>query len=329
MRIVHVTRSDVFAGTERYVAEVCRELALRGHDVSLVGGEPLRTAREAGAHVLWLPGATTAEATRSLASVGRADIVHAHLTAAEVAAVVTRRRHRGRVIATRHIAGPRGTGCKRFLAPLIARGIDVEIAISRTVDAALERPADIVILNGVQRQEADYDPGLRTVLVLQRLEPEKRTELALEAWRMSGLASKGWTLQVAGDGSQRALLIRQAHDLDAVELLGHVEAVEPLLRNAGIVLATADHEPLGLSVLEAMAMARPVLASRGGGHLETLPPDAPSFPVGNANLAAKALLALAQDAQGRLALGRALQLRQRECFSLDAHVEQLLAVYRS
>lgn len=327
MRILHVTRSDAFAGTERYAAEVCRELADLDHDVTLVGGEPHRMSREAGPRVRWLPGSSTATAARSILTVGRADVVHAHLTAAEVAAVATRWRHRGLVVATRHIAADRGAGRKRLLAPLVERGIDIEIAISLTVDNALRKRADEVLHNGVRSQDSTYDPSSRTVLVLQRLEPQKRTHVAIEAWRMSGLAQQGWNMQIAGEGSERAALMSQAAGLEGIEFLGHVDDVAPLLRAAGIVMAPAEGEGLGLTVLEAMAWARPVLAARSGGHLETLPSSAPMFAAGDPRDAATHLRALAADAERRRELATVLQDRQRTGFTLERHVCRLVELY--
>src|SRR4051812_8843820 len=39
MRIAHVVVTNNFAGVERYVSSVAIELALRGHEVAVVGGD--------------------------------------------------------------------------------------------------------------------------------------------------------------------------------------------------------------------------------------------------------------------------------------------------
>ncbi len=65
LRITEVVTTDVFAGTERYVADVARELGRRGHDVVVVGGDPAPMIRTTGPDVRWLPGASTRAAVRT------------------------------------------------------------------------------------------------------------------------------------------------------------------------------------------------------------------------------------------------------------------------
>lgn len=87
------------------------------------------------------------------------------------------------------------------------------------------------------------------------------------------LSAVGWNLTLVGDGSQRAHLqeLIQHEQIEGVCWAGHVADVRPYLAQAGLLLAPAPGEPLGLSVLEAMAAGVPVVASLAGGHLETLP----------------------------------------------------------
>lgn len=329
MRVTHVVATDAFAGTERYVCDVARRQAERGHDVLVLGGDRRRMSVGLGG-VQWRSASTAAQATARLAAGGRRDVVHAHLTYAELAAVLTRKVHRADVVATRHIASPRGkTRPGSLLAPVIARGIDLEIAISRHVAAAMERPPDAVLHDGVARSDVPFDLNSRTVLVLQRLEAEKDTATALRAWLASGLGAAGWQLAVAGDGAERQSLERLATDLPRVRFLGHVADVPALLSHTAVLLAPARHEPLGLSVLEAMATGIPVVAAAGGGHLETLAPDWPYlFAPGDAAAAGDALRRLSED-DARLQASRAVRTRQADSFDVEDHVDALLHLYAS
>ena len=97
--------------------------------------------------------------------------------------------------------------------------------------------------------------------------------MAIEGFVASGLADEGWTLDIAGEGSQRTHLERLAADRGAgaaVRFLGFRMDVDELMAAAGIFLAPRPTEALGLSVLEAMAAGLPVVAAAAGGHLETV-----------------------------------------------------------
>jgi glycosyltransferase involved in cell wall biosynthesis len=169
-------------------------------------------------------------------------------------------------------------------------------------------------------------------LVAQRLEPEKHTRDALEAWRASGLASDGWILRIAGDGSERGALEREAIDREllAVEFLGHRADLPDLRRVSGILLATAAREPFGLSVAEAMAAGMPVVAAGSGGHLETVGAARPDlvYVPGDPHAAARTLRTLADDLEARRSAGHDLRAFQQRELNLDRHVDALVELYR-
>jgi len=330
--VVHVVTTANFAGVERYVSEVARETSYRGWRVAVVGGHPKHMPLALGGAALWLPGASAAQALRSLRRLGRRDLCHAHMTVAEAVAVAARPVHRGPVVATRHFAAHRGTRrTGRLLAPWIARGLQHEIAVSEFVASQLERRPDAVLLNGVPLSPCLWSSSNRNVLVLQRLEPEKDTLTALRAWKASGLGEEGWRLRVAGEGSERAALEAWAESegIASVTFAGWVWDVAGEFSSTGVLLAPAPAEPCGLAVIEAMAAGVPVVASAAGGHLETvgqLLPDVPLFAPGDVSGAAGALRSLLADSRrARLSEeGRHLITLQ---FTVARHVESLVAEY--
>lgn len=330
MRLTHVVVTDAFAGTERYVAEVARRLAQRGHDVLVAGGDPA-SMPGAVAPAAWQPAPDLRTASAVLARVGRPDVVHAHLTTAETAAFLAFPRHRAPVVSTRHIAARRGSSAPaKAFSRVLNRFLRLQIAISEHVGASMERPPDVVLWNGVPSSDAGYDETSRIVLVVQRLEPEKDAETALRAWAASGLGGQGWELHLAGDGSQRVALQRLVADLHlrGVRFLNAVDDVPDRLAASALVLASSQQEGLGLAVLEAMAAGRPVVATAVGGHLETLPAEYPGFfPVGDAVRAGQLLLELADDPSWRRRLGEELRARQRASFDVEGHVDRLVHLY--
>ena len=281
--------------------------------------------------VPWWPAATTLGAARKLWRQGKVDIVHAHMTAAESAALPNRLRNGGRLVVTRHFGQRRGlTALGGLAARVINKMPHTEVAISRYVQSTIGVPSKVVH-HGIDDAPAVDPSRSKVVLVIQRLEVEKRTSIALRAWRLAGLASDGWQLIVAGDGTDRAALesLARAEGIaSSVRFLGHVWDVDGLRGDAAIQVASPPSEHFGLSVLEAMARGLPVVACDGGAHRELVGESYPMlFPLGDVAAAAACLQSLAINPSMRSSLGRELRRRQQEHFSLRAHGEALEAVY--
>ena len=335
--VVHVIRSDGFAGVEKHVARLASAQAVDGWRVAVIGGGGVPMHQEwGGSRVPHREAVTLLDTVRRLDEFRGVDLVHAHMTAAETAAVLSPRMRHVPLVVTRHFAAPRGgSALGRLVAPLIRRRLSAQIAISDYVARSIDG-ASTVIYPGVP-SAPDLLPGAQrepTVLVAQRLEPEKRTEDAVRAFAASGLAAGGWQLAIAGSGSQAPALRRLADALgvsQATRFLGHRSDVPELMASASMLLATCDVEGLGLSLLEAMALGLPVVASSAGAHLETVGgvDGAALYPPGDAEAAGALLAALAASADQRRVYGRGLQQAQRARFSIAAQAEQTEALYRS
>ena len=101
-----------------------------------------------------------------------------------------------------------------------------------------------------------------TYLVVSRLVPYKRVELAVEAFR----ALPHLRLQVVGDGSELKRVRRAAKGLENVSLRPPVSQAElvVLMQDARAVLFTAE-EDFGITTVEAQACGTPVIAYGRGG----------------------------------------------------------------
>ncbi|PRZ06401.1 glycosyltransferase involved in cell wall biosynthesis [Isoptericola sp. CG 20/1183] len=340
MRIVHAVRSDGFAGVERHVSRLAAAQAAAGHDVRVVGGATERMAAAvADPSVRLVPAATTADVVRALRAATDADVVHTHMTAAEVAAALAAwTTLPGRfppVVATRHFARPRGSGPLGGLAAALARRtVRAQLSISEYVAAHVDGASTVVPPGIPGRPDGPVAAQrLPVVLMAQRLEPEKRADVGLEAFASSGLAAGGWQLLVAGDGSRRPALEEQAHRLGlsgSVTFLGERADVDALMSQAALFLAPCPVEGLGLSVLEAMADGLPVVAAGAGGHVELLEGLDPlaCYPPQDPTLAGKHLAELAASPERRDAYGRAARQRQHRHFSPAAQASATEAVYR-
>lgn len=334
LSIVHVISSPAFAGVERHVALLAAGQARAGHRVAVIGGEAdAMQAALSPDGVAHREAATVVEAMRALTAFRHSQVVHAHMTAAEVAAAVVRPAGRA-LVATRHFARRRGSSRSgRLVAPAIARRVDAQIAISAYVAGAIDGPSTVVHPGVAEAPLIPPDQRGRTVLVAQRLEAEKRTEDAITIFAGAGLADRGWRLAIAGDGAHRGRLERLAADrgvASATDFLGYRTDVPDLMRTAGLLLAPCDVEGLGLTVLEAMASGLPVVACGAGGHLETAGAAADAALYARGDLAAGALRlrSLALDEAGRHTYGEQLREVQRTRFTVQSQVAGTDAVYR-
>ena len=335
LRIVHAIRSDAFAGVEQFVLRLALRQAREGHSVHVIGGAPDRMREPLQESAIgFSPAATTAQTSRAIRAVSAgADIVNTHMTAADVAAVVALAGARPRpvLVSTRHFTSPRGTGSGIPFDALIGGRIDAEISISRAVASSIGRPSTVVH-TGVENVDDPESARRSALLMAQRLESEKRTDLGIRAFAASRLSDSGWSLEIAGDGAERPRLEALAGQLGVeVRFLGFRSDVPALMANAGMLLAPCTVEGLGLTVIEAMASALPVVAADAGGHTEILEGlDARAlYAPEDPDAAARSLRSLADDAPGRAALGAAARARQRRDFSIQSQAAGTEAVYRA
>lgn len=337
MRIVHAVRSDGFAGVERHIALLAAAQHDAGHQVAVIGGDPVAMVSAIGHQgVPHAPAATVAEVVGAINHWAHCDVLNVHMTAAELAANMAFRSWGVPVVSTRHFAGRRGAGrAVKIMIPLATHVIRAQIAVSQHVAERIEGCSTVVHPGVPSRPDSPRaEARERVVLIAQRLEPEKRTDLAVSAFAASGLAALGWRLDVAGDGTQRNALESQVSDLDiksAVRFLGHRSDVDALMTQASLMLAPCPNEGLGLTVLEAMASGLPVIAAAGGGHLETVGAVAGAalYPPENVESAGNLLAELAIDTARQDEYSRALQQSQRKQFTVEAQQCATDLVYRS
>jgi len=173
---------------------------------------------------------------------------------------------------------------------LYERHLDAIIAPSRFVrDRLVEggfSPARVIVLpNAISI--ADYEPRPEPgdyLLFVGRLSYEKGLPTLVAAARQN----TDVPLWIVGDGPLRGELERQAADLPNVRFLGSQPLAEVrrlLAKCRALVLSSGVPENCPLSVLEAFATAKPVIATRVGGVPElfepepagvTVPPDDPA-----------------------------------------------------
>lgn len=207
--------------------------------------------------------------------------------------------------------------------------VDLFIAPSRFLAESVAHrfPAGriAVLYNGVEVPQSDgADEGY--ILYLGRLSQEKGIETLLKAHAQAGAP---WPLKIAGTGPLYETLVR---GFPSAEFLGHLtgDDLRQTLGRAAIVAVPSEwYENCPMSVLEAMAQGKPVVASRIGGIPELVADGETGLLFGPGNVAELigCLTQLMSDPALRRRMGNAARKRVEENFSLARHNAGLMGLY--
>ena len=129
------------------------------------------------------------------------------------------------------------------------------------------------------------------MLFVGRLTKRKGLHVALEA--LSGVKGPGWTLDVVGDGPQRSELEGRAVALgieDRVRFHGFRDDVADWMARADCLLFPSFDEGMPLTLMQAIRVGLPVLASRIDPVAELVEDESRLIPPGNAVAWKEALL---------------------------------------
>ena len=136
---------------------------------------------------------------------------------------------------------------------------------------------------------------------------------------------------ILGEGELRETLERQIKHLNLekhVLLVGFRPDALAYLKAFDIFVMSSIMEGLGTSVLDAMACARPVVATRAGGIPEVVTPaSATLVPPKDDRALAREIVALLNDAPRRARMGDAGRAHVRAHFSAERMVRETLDVY--
>jgi L-malate glycosyltransferase len=231
---------------------------------------------------------------------------------------------------------------------LVSRAVSRVVAVSRPVAAALRRRGTsrkrlVVIPNGLIASRVDtpvtsaetaewrsrigWEPSRRTLGIISRRKDQDVVVRAL------GRVTTPVRLALVGlepDGRLNRLLA-QVPSRHAVILLPFTSNVRPLYELLDLVLLPSRIEGLSQSLLEAMALGRPVVASAAGGNLDLIEDGV------NGRLAPpRKSAAWAEIIEGMLTrpeisrrLGEAARHTAREVYSLERTVERTAQLYCS
>ncbi len=349
LRVCHVSLTLKTGGLERLLADIARH-----HDAAHCRPEFLALTdvgrfadviRDAGCRVHTLSPAGRFGQMRQMVRLfhaGRFDVVHTHNTYPHIyGSIAARLAHVPVVVNTRH--GQRaGHGWKsrtqfRWASRLVDRIIAVsDDAAQLCVNADGVSPSKVMrVWNGIDVEDFQFTgPGTAPVAIsVARLSAEKDFPTLLRAMSIAVRDVPDLVLKLVGDGPERTHLEHLTRKLNLtrqVEFLGDRSDVPALLAGAGFFVTASLTEGISLTLLEAMAVGLPVIATSVGGNSEIV--DAPRtgqlVPPGDAAGLAAAMVAMCRQPEHWQAIGRAGRERVEEHFEVRRMVSDYERLYR-
>jgi glycosyltransferase involved in cell wall biosynthesis len=361
MRILQVCSARTLGGGERHVAALANALSQRGHEVyvALAPSSPLITELsnipEQNIVTIRMRNAFDVPSALKLARFvreNRIEIVHAHLARDYPLASLSVRRF-AQLIITRHVLFSLNRLHKLTLAR-VARVIAVSRAVAQKLQA--QRICDDrkiqVISNGIDlkrfeeplsettRQTVLDKLSVRRLLLVGTvgsLLPNKGHEDFIRAAAIIQRQRDDVDFVIVGDDEKRnrnygAFLERLIVELglkDRVHLVNWTDDLSQFYRALDVYVSTSHSEAFGLSIVEAMASGRSVVATATEGAKEIIEDDRTGLlvPIGDAEKTAEAILNLLDNANERLRLGANARDDAGRRFGLERMVEAVEQIY--
>jgi glycosyltransferase involved in cell wall biosynthesis len=363
-RVVHVAESAGWAGGERYLLALATELDRKRFELAVVvpGPGPLverlhaldvETARVpldarlvSPAAFLGLVRALERLRPAIVQSHGARSNVYTRLAARYAGVPV--------VLSTVHnslfdydVPGWRRTLyvlAERLTSPLADRIVAVSAAIARDLVEryGIAAARTLVVRNGIDawafrparepaavRADLGVAAGRRLVVMAGRMTPQKGWDVLLEAAARLAAARSDLAWVLVGDGPLRPALTRRAAELAvAAHFTGACADMADVLGCADVVVLASRSEGLPFTLLEAMALGKPVVATRVGGVPEVVEEGRSGRLVPREDPAALATaIADVLEAPDAAAMGARGRARVEAEFTLDGMVRALEGVY--
>lgn len=237
---------------------------------------------------------------------------------------------------------------RRLAAKVLARMTNALTAVSASLAREAARFCGVrvdrfqVIHNGVDCDHFQIGPPGKSAAPSRRrgpvttwcasvgsLTPAKDPEVLLKAVRR---LPPDIGVMWIGDGVLSRKMQRAAHKLriaDRVRWVGYRPDVKPWIQQADIIVSSSRSEALPLSLLEAMSMGKPVVATHVGGVPEVITNgyDGMTVPPENPTALAVAIRSLASDPKRRTLFGQRARQRITTSFSLETMADRYEALY--
>lgn len=361
LRIILFTVGELFGGVERHVLSLCTDLKRREMSPLLVllnDGELAGKARRARLETVvlaksWIYDPQPYRELKEVIAEIDPRVLHVHGYQASVYAALAGCHRQCAIVATCH--GRIEGSWKEPLSNLKSKAYEVmELAavqrmraticyVTRDLQARfaarhgnLERNViyngiDDPVMHGFERP-VEYRSDCLNLACVGRLSEIKGLEFAIRSMAHPDMP-KNARLSIIGTGPLAAQLEAEAARLDVghrVQFLGFRDNIMDYIGSCDALLMPSLYEGLPYTLLEAMALGIPVVASRVGGLAEVLVDrkTAVLIPPGNAGEIAAAIRWITEHPRAAREIGASAQMDQRMRFSLERMSSSYLSVYR-
>jgi sugar transferase (PEP-CTERM/EpsH1 system associated) len=348
IRVCHVSLTLKTGGLERILADLsrhhdrdrCQAEFLAIHEVGRFADE----IRSVGATVRQLKSGGRWSQIQQMVRLFRSrkfDVVHTHNTYPHIyASIAARLAGVPVVVNTRH--GQRaGHGWKsrtqfRWVSHLVDRIIAVsDDAMKLCIEADGIPGAKVLrVWNGIDLSDFIYRGPAKnfTAISVARLSHEKDFGTLIAAVHKVVSAVPEFKLQIVGDGPERQKLESQARELGLgphVEFLGERTDIPSLLAGAAFFVTSSLTEGISLTLLEAMAVGLPIVATSVGGNPEIVVANETGLlvPAQDVDKLADAMISMSQSAEVRTQMGRAGCNRVAEHFDVQRMARDYEQIY--
>jgi glycosyltransferase involved in cell wall biosynthesis len=187
---------------------------------------------------------------------------------------------------------------------------------------------------GAARLDLGFGPDHLVFGYAGRIEPVKLIDLLIRVFGDVHALHPNTRLVLIGEGGQRAELEQYTRQLglaDVVSWLGYRGDIPSMLAAMDVYVQPSHNEGLSLSILEAMAAGKPVIATDVGGIREVLTPSQNGLLVEPHSPEAlfKSMTAMASQPDLRMLLGEAARKHVVAEFSLQKMVDAYGEIYQS
>jgi glycosyltransferase involved in cell wall biosynthesis len=361
IRVVELLATGTSGGAQEHVYNLVTRLDAKRYDVSVLSlsnGPAVRRLERAGANVCVLDDMDDAAATEAVAAhlaAVKADVVHNHMYRAEVVgtqaawSLAAAGRRRPLIVGTVHSSRVRSEEDRDLVRRLTPK-MDHLIAVSRAIVRKIEDEGRVgapisLIYNGVDLSryaepevcctlhgEYPIPVDAPIVGVVARLEPEKGHPTLLDAWPAVLGAVPNAHLLIVGEGTERDSLETRTASLgidESVIFTGRRDDVPAVTAALDVAVLPSYREAQGLSILEAMALSRPVVASAVGGIPEMIEHGRTGLlvPPRDPGALAASIIRLLTDHPYADTLGRAGRDLVHERFCVELMVRAVETIY--
>ncbi|NVN97971.1 MAG: glycosyltransferase [Geobacteraceae bacterium] len=283
----------------------------------------------------------------------KADVVHVHSGCWFKGAVAARYAGVKSVVYTLHGATYAKAGVLKLLEQIAAWLTDYIVTVSGDLATQLGNAGHVpmdkvsVIINGIDTERFLIKPEKQVppatplqrgesapirLGIVARLEPVKSHETLLHAVRQLVDAGADILLEIIGDGSRRLQLETLTQSLgisDRVIFSGAVRDIPQRLVALDIFVLCSLSEGTSVSILEAMAAAKPVVATNVGGNPALITEDENGFlvPSDDPQALATAINRLVSDKALRLTMGEKNRIKVEEKFGKCSMARQYEGLY--